>query len=118
MAKALMVDDEDISISMLATALRHRGHELIGATNGRKGLDTLSQVDDVDIIFLDYNMPIMSGYEFSKAVRTDPQYTSCSDIPIIGIGSFPEDKKEYLTDTLTKPFHPDEMVECIDAHCS
>jgi CheY-like chemotaxis protein len=69
------------------------------------------------MILSDIEMPLMGGYEFVAAVRTDP---TLRDIPIVIISSRSggEDRKQALAagaiDYLTKPYNEKNLVELIE----
>ena len=107
--RILIVDDQDLCV--LARNLRKECHEVVVANNGQNSLEALTS--PIDIIFCDYHMPVMDGYEFTKQVRTNPKYMKYSKIPIIGIGDFPADKREYLDDCMEKPLDLEEILTYI-----
>ncbi len=109
MTNILLVDDSIIVVPM-SLIFSGNGHNVVTAKNGIEGLEVLRQRSDIEIILLDHDMPKMNGYEFSKEVKTNEKYNGYSEIPILGIGSFPEDKREYLDGILSKG-SPDEQFE-------
>jgi CheY-like chemotaxis protein len=116
MANVLIVEDNEYHQQILAETLKFKGHNVKCACNGKEGIDELVKSEKTDIIFSDYNMPVMDGYEFSKSVRTNQNY---SKIPIIGTGDFPRNKQEYLTEYVTKVSMKflSNALECIDNYC-
>ena len=58
-------------------------------------------------------MPIMNGYQFSEELRTNSKYEKFKNIPIIGIGDFPETEREYLTEFKPKPIGFSKLDEII-----
>lgn len=112
MVKILIIDD-NISVSRaIARLYNHRGHETITAANGQDGLKALAE--NPDLVLCDYAMLQMDGYEFTHQVRTNPDYQTHSDIPIIGIGDFPPDKTEHLTLSLKKPIKHEKIHQYIE----
>jgi len=102
MVNVLVVEDTPFFYETYIDILNFRGHNAKGAINGKQGLDILALDDTINIIFTDYYMPFINGYDFSKIVKTDQKYIKYFSIPIIGIGDFPFDKREFLVDCKTK----------------
>ena len=72
MAKILVIDDELGILDLLATVLRHKGHEVVLAERGRKGLQ-LFQQERPHVTILDLMMPEMGGITVLREIRTlDP----------------------------------------------
>lgn len=120
MVKVLFVEDDETVVRAWVRYVTRHGHESTVAPDGLAGLELLAQSSDgVDIIFCDFNMPRMNGYEFTQAVRTDPRYGAHRNVPIVGVGDFPEGKKGYLTygDCMPKPFTPDALTASITIYC-
>ena len=68
----LLIDDDEIEIMKLErtlTKLEHN-HQLIIAKNGEEALDILKDTTP-EVIFLDLNMPRMSGLEFLEILKQD-----------------------------------------------
>lgn len=72
MVKVLVVDDDKSIRECLSTILRP--NEVLTASNGRFGIDTLVENSDIDIVFVDFNMPVMNGIEFVREVRKHSKY--------------------------------------------
>jgi two-component system, chemotaxis family, chemotaxis protein CheY len=68
--KAMIVDDSRAMRSMLRKILKENGFEVVAeAENGRDALDQLLQHDFLDLMLLDWNMPVMNGYDLLCEVR-------------------------------------------------
>ena len=68
----LIVDDEIEVASLLADAVKSQGHEVMVAHDGEEGLALLRQFRP-EAVFLDVQMPEMSGIELLRRIRrTDP----------------------------------------------
>src|SRR4051812_22331836 len=78
--RALVIDDSRTMRVILSSMLKQFGFEITEAANGQEGLDRLRQFGQPDVILVDWNMPVMSGYEFVRAVRADP---SLSGAPLM-----------------------------------
>lgn len=73
---ALIIDDSRAMRRILARIMKPLGFDIVEAANGQEGLDRLNETDDVEVILVDWNMPVMNGVEFVKTVRAVDQYRS------------------------------------------
>ncbi len=82
----LIVEDSPTQSLKLKRVLEDKGYKVRLATNGS---DALVQVKEKipDLIISDIIMPIMDGYNMSKALKAEPEY---KDLPIILITSLSE----------------------------
>jgi serine/threonine protein kinase/CheY-like chemotaxis protein len=75
MTRALIVDDSRAMRLIIGRALKRMGvTELLEAPNGEEALKCLRGGATVDAVFVDWNMPVMDGLTFIKAVRTDKSF--------------------------------------------
>jgi two-component system cell cycle sensor histidine kinase/response regulator CckA len=65
----LMVDDEDLMLTMGQTVLSAFGYTVVTANSGQKALDMISQGKKVDLVITDLVMPAMSGRELVEHLR-------------------------------------------------
>ena len=56
---------------ILGKALKDVGFQVAEAGNGQEALARLNQGEEVDLLLVDWNMPVMNGYEFVCAVRAN-----------------------------------------------
>ncbi len=69
----LVVDDLELMRAVTVNQLRALGCEKIKtARNGAMGLDILRN-SKIDVVLCDWNMPVMSGLDLLKTVRSDPK---------------------------------------------
>jgi len=70
MIKILIIDDTR-SVHMFVKKLLSQGHvdQVTSVYNGQEALDLLKSNTDFDLIFLDWNMPIMEGPETLQNIR-------------------------------------------------
>ena len=108
---------EDFEATLELLSMKDKEVEVYTAKNGKEALEKLGEANPC-IIFCDYNMPKMDGHSFLKELKTNADYATYSTVPIIGTGSFPADKKEYLDDALSKPMWVEDMQEMIEKYCS
>jgi two-component system chemotaxis response regulator CheY len=71
-ATILIVDDDSNNRLLVQTVLGHAGHRVLEAGDGTAGL-ALAIAEHPDLIMLDLSLPSMSGPQFLRALRDDPQ---------------------------------------------
>lgn len=105
-ATILIVDDDEMVRSLSTLSLQSEGYRTLVANNGREGLETFrTQKDEIDLVILDWVMPLMDGRETFIALRElepDVRILVCSGfLP----GGFPNDLLGPRTSVfLQKPF--------------
>jgi diguanylate cyclase (GGDEF)-like protein len=75
----LVVDDEPSNIDMITEALKTSGYAVASATDGFKAI-AACKVRMPDLILLDLQMPLMSGLDVFKRLRSDEK---TRDIPVV-----------------------------------
>jgi two-component system, chemotaxis family, chemotaxis protein CheY len=69
--RALIVDDSKAMRMIIEKALKEVGFEVSGVGDGQGALDHLNQGARVDLMLVDWNMPVMNGYDLVCAVRAN-----------------------------------------------
>lgn len=69
--RALIVDDSKAMRMILERALKEVGFETDGVGHGQDALDRLNQGGQFDLMLVDWNMPVMNGYDLVCAVRAN-----------------------------------------------
>ena len=82
MLKALVIDDVQENLQYFEDILRKFGFKTLLAESAEAALKLVDQ--HLDVIFLDYNMPGMDGFEFIEVFRNIPRHES---VPIIMIST-------------------------------
>jgi CheY-like chemotaxis protein len=77
--RALIVEDDEITRSLLRHALEEADWEVAEAENGAVGLERIKN-EDYDLILLDLMMPVMDGFGFLLELRKNNRFIS---IPVI-----------------------------------
>ena len=67
--QALVIDDSRAVRMLVGDILREQGFEVCEAAHGQEGLAKLQENPGVNLVLVDWNMPVMDGLEFIKAVR-------------------------------------------------
>ena len=113
----LVAEDNQVNQQVIEGILRNAGHNVRIANSGDKALDILSdELDKIDMLILDMNMPDVTGVEVVKALR----FMDTSDqLPVIMLtaDATPEAKEASLNAGanrfLTKPIDARGLLECI-----
>ena len=95
----LCAEDNELNAEILMELLKIEGAECIICENGEKVLETFEQSapGDYDMILMDLQMPVMNGYEATKAIRRSSHELAMT-IPIIAMtaNAFSEDIQHSL----------------------
>lgn len=89
-SKILVIEDEESILKMLESVLKEAGFEVATATNGKVGLEKVSEFKP-DLIFLDILMPVMNGFEVLKNLKVDDHG---QNIPVIVLSNLGEESYE------------------------
>lgn len=118
MAKILVIDDTPEYIEMLSSILSE--YEVYAAKEGKKGI-LLAETVQPDLILLDINMPLMTGYEVCRRLK---QIEKVRHIPVIFLTA--NDGSDYeeigfnlgAVDFISKPFHAALLKARVRTHVS
>ncbi|HNL69378.1 MAG TPA: response regulator, partial [Leptospiraceae bacterium] len=69
--KILTVDDSSTVRFVMKSAIESLGHTCLMATNGQEALAIVS-AEPIDVVLLDWNMPLMDGREVLREIRKKP----------------------------------------------
>ena len=119
--RVLIVDDSSVVRKIVARGLRQAAFsidEILEAGNGQEGLNVLNGLTgSVDLILSDWNMPVMDGLSFIKAVREGP--ANMNRVPIVMITTEGGESKVESADAaganghIKKPFTPAMLKEVL-----
>ncbi|MCH2159808.1 MAG: response regulator [Oleiphilaceae bacterium] len=113
----LLVDDNAINRTVAELMLDTVGVEVIMAEDGKQAVDTLNE-QSIDLVFMDYQMPVKDGYEASRTIRqlSNPLKR---DVPIVAMtaNAMKGDKEMCLEagmdDYISKPVEAQLLYELI-----
>ncbi len=118
MAKILIIDDTPEYIEMLSSILSE--YEIYAAKEGKKGL-ALAEMVMPDLILLDINMPLMTGYEVCRRLKAMDKVHA---IPVIFLTANEGSNYEEIgfnlgaVDFISKPFHAGLLKSRVKTHVS
>ncbi|MCW2243997.1 hybrid sensor histidine kinase/response regulator [Azospirillum canadense] len=85
----LVVDDSITTRTLEKSILEAHGYRVTLCVDGREAVETLSELEDVDLIISDVEMPRMDGFALLRAVKGNPL---TSDLPVILVTSRASDE--------------------------
>jgi len=116
MANILVIDDDPLFRKLLNAALEAHGHLVEVANDGQHGLD-LARANRPDLVVSDMNMPVMTGWEFLRALNDDAEL---SGIPVIVLSAhrtsqdYEEAHNQGVAAYVTKPVKIDDLAKKVD----
>ncbi|SNR73919.1 LytR/AlgR family response regulator transcription factor [Lutibacter flavus] len=95
--RCIIIDDEPLAISVIKNHLSEfQNIELIATFNTAiSALQTIEE-NEIDVIFLDINMPKMSGLEFLRTISVKPHIVITTAYREFAVESFDLDVLDYL----------------------
>jgi len=118
--KILIIDDEQINLDFFDVMLTRLGFEVIMASDGNEGLEKI-KANRPDLIILDNIMPQLSGWELTKMLKQQDEFSEYREIPIIMFSAMDTVKDKIdgfelgIDDYIIKPFNFSEVLARIRA---
>jgi CheY-like chemotaxis protein len=118
LADILIVDDNPDNLKVLTATLNKEGFKVRSVLSGDMAL-TAARAAAPDVILLDVNMPVMSGYEVCEALQSDPDLAHIPVIFITALGDELDKNRAQqvgAVDFVIKPFRLEEVLQKIEYH--
>jgi two-component system, LytTR family, response regulator len=112
MYRAILIDDEEIALGRLKRLLSQFEDiiEIVGeAANGHQGIQVIEDIRP-DLIFLDIEMPLMTGFEMLARLSYMPMVVFVTAYDQYAIKAFEENSIDYLL----KPVEKDRLSKTIE----
>lgn len=116
----LLVEDDRINQILAMRLLEKQGHRVTIANNGQEALDHLN-VNTVDLVLMDIQMPVMDGMEATVRIRSDQRF---KDLPIIALTAYAikGDREKFLlegmNDYISKPINIANFYDVMNRYTS
>jgi DNA-binding response OmpR family regulator len=111
--RVLIVDDDDATADSFSRTLRLEGYEVWAALSAEDGL-TLAQTHQPHAIVLDLRMPLTSGLQFLRAIRTIPGLSTTPVAIVTGDYGLDDEVRDEIralgADLRFKPIWIEELV--------
>lgn len=112
--KILVAEDININQTLIYDMLTPYGVDIIKAMNGKECVEKFYEINDIDIILMDLDMPIIDGYDATQMIRDKDK-----NIPIIAQTAYSHKenrekaKRIGIDDFITKPINKDILIRTI-----
>ncbi|WP_302940088.1 ATP-binding protein [Senegalimassilia anaerobia] len=122
--RVLLVEDNDLNMEIAEFYLDHAGAAVVKAWNGKEAVRmfTSSKPGTISLILMDLMMPVMDGYEATRAIRA-LDHPDASTVPIIAMtaNAFDEDRKKSkaagMNAHLAKPLDMQALLSAAGRFC-
>jgi CheY-like chemotaxis protein len=117
MSKVLLIEDDDVMVSLLETLLGMDGYEVVAFRNGEDVLQVV-QREQPDVILLDVNLKNLgisqiSGLDLVGQIKSNNDTKQTSVILSSGINYRQESKAVGADGFILKPYMPDDLLKLI-----
>jgi DNA-binding response OmpR family regulator len=113
----LLIDDESTVRNFARIALENRGYTVLVAEDGERGAEIFRQRhDSIDLVLLDFTMPVMNGEEAYELLRAIDR-----NVPVILSSGFSQGtasekfRGKGLAGFLGKPYNMAQLAEVVEA---
>jgi two-component system, LytTR family, response regulator len=111
MIRAYIVDDERLAVERLTRLLERTGRvEIAGAATDPEVALEFLRSNAVDVVFLDIQMPGLSGFELLEQLNRDVRVIFTTAYDRYAIDAFTVNSVDYLM----KPIEPERLTKAID----
>jgi signal transduction histidine kinase/DNA-binding NarL/FixJ family response regulator/HPt (histidine-containing phosphotransfer) domain-containing protein len=116
--RVLAADDSAINREVLTEALTRLQVDVVSVTNGEEAKDRI-QRQRFDLVFMDASMPVLDGFQATRAIRAWEKESGRLPVPIVAltahvVGARAEEWVEAgMVDCVTKPFTLASIEACL-----
>ena len=118
--RVLLIEDNAINAEIATIILEQYGIVVDHAENGRIGADKVKTAETgyYSAVLMDIQMPVMNGYEATRAIRSLPgEYYRTLPIIAMSANAYDEDIRASLDSGMNahiaKPFQPDDLIKTL-----
>jgi signal transduction histidine kinase/FixJ family two-component response regulator len=113
--KFLVAEDDDNSYAYICHILKNTGVEIIHAKNGKEAIDALSFHENIDLVLMDLQMPVLNGLETTKEIKKlYPNLIVIAQTAFAMEGDRNKCISAGCDDYITKPLHAESLLAKID----
>ncbi|MCR5545972.1 MAG: response regulator [Lachnospiraceae bacterium] len=124
-SRILIVEDIENNRILLETVLEDSGFTTESVENGKEAVDAVNSHPEnyYDLILMDIQMPILNGYDATKAIR-GLQRLDVKTLPILALSANGRDDDRIrslesgMDEHIVKPFDPEDLISSIEFYIS
>lgn len=115
----LVAEDVESNFQLLSTYLKKTKVKIIWAMNGQEAVEVCQTNNDIDLVLMDMQMPIMNGYEATKKIKSfKPELPIIAETAFALAGDREKILKAGCDDYISKPIHAKELYKKINFYLS
>ena len=122
--RIMLVEDNELNMEIATDLLEEKGAIVFPESDGSQALEAFRThaPGTYDVILMDIRMPVMNGYEATKAIRSLPDRPDAKTIPILAMSAnaFEEDIQKSLSigmnDHLSKPIELPKLLKTLSKY--
>ena len=120
MAKIMLVEDDDIMLSLLITFLEVEGYQVVQVGRGEDAFEvenvlSILRMEDPDLVLVDVNLKYANGLDLLRSIRNDPELKEIRVLMSSGMDFTYQSVQEGANGFILKPYMPDELNERIQS---
>lgn len=117
----LVIDDVEEHRDVLVQVLEEARHEVVAACDGQEALEKLRTMAPPSLVLLDVHMPRMTGAEFLRQLRADPD-PARARAPVVIMSGLAREQASALAElgvdaVLVKPFTLGDLRRVVVRFC-
>jgi len=115
----LVVEDNLVSYKLLEISLSKTGCNILHAENGEDAVNMVKKHDEIDIVLMDIQLPVLNGYDATRAIKKLKP-----DMPVIAqtANAMDSDRRKCMeagcSDYITKPIVLEDLMPVIEVFAS
>ena len=113
----LLAEDEEFNRLYISELFAKTKYQLIEATNGEEAVAMVKKKENIDVVLMDINMPLINGYECTRRIKAERP-----DLPVIAqtayamSGEREISRKAGCDDYLSKPIKVSELLDTLSRY--
>ena len=115
--KIVIVEDDPLSIKYYQILLQNSGAEIKIFLNGQEFVDYLSEKKQIDLVFMDFLIPLINGIECLRIFRKERK-----NIPVLILTAYSSEQSKteaYLAgcnEYVLKPIYPEKIMFLLEKY--